>query len=178
MVMNNQKSRELQVITAFIAVFFIINLTLTGCTAMTKSNSKTDTDEPDPDVQIWSGEKGEFLDIDDLDDGTEDADQKSNVEASEDADQKSNVEASEDADQKSNVGASEDADQPEQNDYEDSSSAPSTTYNAGNGYDKYDEGYNAILDDDDYDWDRYENDDEYANGVDDALDEEEDDEGW
>ena len=42
MVMNNQKSRELQVITAFIAVFFIINLTLTGCTAMTKSNSKTD----------------------------------------------------------------------------------------------------------------------------------------
>ena len=33
----------------------------------------------------------------------------------------------------------------------------------------YDEGYNAIYEDEDYDWDRYQRDDDYASGVDDAM---------
>ncbi len=41
------------------------------------------------------------------------------------------------------------------------------TYNT---YDSYDEGYEDIYDNDDYDMDRYYNDDEYAAGVDDAMD--------
>lgn len=43
--------------------------------------------------------------------------------------------------------------------------------------DSYDEGYEDVYDDYDYDWDRYQNDDDYANGVDDAMDDEEE-EGW
>ena len=39
-----------------------------------------------------------------------------------------------------------------------------------NGWEAYDEGYDDIYFDDDYDWDRYYTDDEYANGVDDAMD--------
>lgn len=38
-------------------------------------------------------------------------------------------------------------------------------------YKSYDEGYEAVYDDDDYDWDRYNSDSDYAEGVDDALDE-------
>lgn len=38
--------------------------------------------------------------------------------------------------------------------------------------DSYDEGYNAIYEDDDYDWDRYWSDDDYAAGVDDAMEDE------
>lgn len=38
-------------------------------------------------------------------------------------------------------------------------------------YKSYDEGYEAVYDDDDYDWDRYNSDSDYADGVDDALDE-------
>ena len=38
-------------------------------------------------------------------------------------------------------------------------------------YDSYDEGYEDIYDNDDYDMDRYYNDDDYAAGVDDAMDE-------
>ena len=38
--------------------------------------------------------------------------------------------------------------------------------------DSYDDGYNAIYDDDDYDWDRYRRDDDYAAGVDDAMEDE------
>lgn len=39
--------------------------------------------------------------------------------------------------------------------------------------DSYDDGYNAVYEDDDYDWDRYRNDDDYAAGVDDAMEDEE-----
>lgn len=39
--------------------------------------------------------------------------------------------------------------------------------------DSYDDGYNAIYEDDDYDWDRYRSDDDYAAGVDDAMEDEE-----
>ena len=38
-------------------------------------------------------------------------------------------------------------------------------------YDSYDDGYDAIYDDDDYDEDRYDSDPDYAAGVDDAMDE-------
>ena len=38
--------------------------------------------------------------------------------------------------------------------------------------DSYDDGYNAIYEDDDYDWDRYRSDDDYASGVDDAMEDE------
>lgn len=38
-------------------------------------------------------------------------------------------------------------------------------------YRSYDDGYEAIYDDDDYDEDRYERDSGYADGVDDAMDE-------
>ena len=38
--------------------------------------------------------------------------------------------------------------------------------------DSYDGGYNAIYEDDDYDWDCYWSDDDYASGVDDAMEDE------
>ena len=38
--------------------------------------------------------------------------------------------------------------------------------------DSYDDGYNDIYEDDDYDWDRYENDDDYAAAVDHAMEDE------
>ena len=38
--------------------------------------------------------------------------------------------------------------------------------------DSYDDGYNAIYEDDDYDWDHYWSDDGYAAGVDDAMEDE------
>lgn len=38
--------------------------------------------------------------------------------------------------------------------------------------DSYDDGYNAIYEDDDYNWDRYRSDDDYADGVDDAMEDE------
>lgn len=40
-----------------------------------------------------------------------------------------------------------------------------------NSYDSYDEGYEDIYDNEDYDMDRYSYDDDYAAGVDDAMDE-------
>lgn len=54
------------------------------------------------------------------------------------------------------------------------------TYSSGSGsskkkqssMDSYDDGYNAIYEDDDYDWDRYQSDDDYAAGVDDAMEDE------
>lgn len=59
-----------------------------------------------------------------------------------------------------------------------SSSGKSSTKNTYK-YDSYDDGYEDIYFDDDYDWDRYLEDDDYANGVDDALeDEEEYGDGW
>ena len=44
------------------------------------------------------------------------------------------------------------------------SKSHSSTY-----HDNYDDGYNDIYEEDDYDWDRYQTDQEYANGVDDAM---------
>lgn len=38
-------------------------------------------------------------------------------------------------------------------------------------YESYDEGYEAIYEDEDYDDERYQNDPDYADGVDDAMDE-------
>lgn len=38
------------------------------------------------------------------------------------------------------------------------------------GWDSYDKGYEDVWLDDDYDWDRYQRDSDYANGVDDAMD--------
>lgn len=38
-------------------------------------------------------------------------------------------------------------------------------------YSSYDEGYDAVYEHDDYDWDRYWSDSDYANGVEDAMDE-------
>ena len=52
-----------------------------------------------------------------------------------------------------------------------SSSSTGNTYSYSNPYKSYDEGYEAVYDDGDYDWDRYNSDSEYAEGVDDALDE-------
>ena len=51
-----------------------------------------------------------------------------------------------------------------------SSSSSKKSYN-----NSYDEGYEDVYDNDDYDWDRYRTDRDYANGVDDAM---EDDEDW
>ena len=38
-----------------------------------------------------------------------------------------------------------------------------------NSYSAYDEGYEDVYDNDDYDWDRYWSDSDYADGVDDAM---------
>lgn len=43
--------------------------------------------------------------------------------------------------------------------------------------DDYDEGYNSVYEDEDYDLERYHNDSDYARGVDDAMDDCEDDFG-
>lgn len=43
--------------------------------------------------------------------------------------------------------------------------------NPGYNYDSYDDGYNSVVEDGDYDYDRYDSDDDYRDGVDDALDE-------
>ena len=53
------------------------------------------------------------------------------------------------------------------------SSSPSSysSSSSSSPYKSYDEGYEAVYDDDDYDWDRYNSDLDYADGVDDALDE-------
>ena len=40
-----------------------------------------------------------------------------------------------------------------------------------NTYDSYDDGYEDIYMDGDYDYDRYDRDSDYADGVDDAMDE-------
>ena len=48
--------------------------------------------------------------------------------------------------------------------------------NKSNPYASYDSGYDSIYDDGDYDWNRYQKDRDYADGVDDAM--EELDEDW
>ncbi len=55
-----------------------------------------------------------------------------------------------------------------------SSSGKSSGSSGKSYYDSYDDGYHDVLEDEDYDWDRYRDDSDYAAGVDDALDEE----GW
>lgn len=41
--------------------------------------------------------------------------------------------------------------------------------NSGSRWESYDAGYEDVYDNEDYDYDRYESDPEYANGVDDAM---------
>ena len=52
------------------------------------------------------------------------------------------------------------------------SSGSSSSKKNHSSMDSYDDGYNAVYEDDDYDWDRYRTDDEYAAGVDDAMEDE------
>lgn len=53
------------------------------------------------------------------------------------------------------------------------SSSGSTSSSSKNysSYDSYDEGYEDVYENEDYDWERYYSDDDYASGVDDAMDE-------
>ena len=53
-----------------------------------------------------------------------------------------------------------------------SKSSGSSSKKNQSSMDSYDDGYNAIYEDDDYDWDRYWSDDDYASGVDDAMEDE------
>lgn len=58
--------------------------------------------------------------------------------------------------------------------YSGKTSSSDTSYGTGKksySYNSYDDGYNAIYDDEDYDDDRYWRDSDYADGVDDAMDE-------
>lgn len=50
-----------------------------------------------------------------------------------------------------------------------SSSSSTKKSNSSSSWKSYDEGYDAIYEDDDYDWDRYWSDSDYADGVDDAM---------
>ena len=60
-----------------------------------------------------------------------------------------------------------------------SSSGSSSTKDNKRYEDTYDKGYEDVYEDDDYDLDRYNSDSDYANGVDDALDDlEEEGEEW
>ena len=52
------------------------------------------------------------------------------------------------------------------------SSGSSSSKKNHSSRDSYDDGYNAIYEDDDYDWERYQSDDDYAAGVDDAMEDE------
>lgn len=57
------------------------------------------------------------------------------------------------------------------NSHNTSSSTTNKKYNSNNSYD---DGYDDVYMEDDYDWDRYREDDDYASGVDDALEDMED----
>ena len=48
-------------------------------------------------------------------------------------------------------------------------SSSSSKYNSGYSYDSYDSGYDDVYMDGDYDQDRYDRDSDYADGVDDAI---------
>ena len=52
-----------------------------------------------------------------------------------------------------------------------SSGTKKSTTTKKSTYDSYDDGYDDIYMDDDYDYDRYDRDSDYADGVDDAMDE-------
>lgn len=56
-----------------------------------------------------------------------------------------------------------------------SNSTKKNTTTKKNTYESYDDGYDDIYMDGDYDYDRYESDSDYADGVDDAMDEFEED---
>ena len=47
----------------------------------------------------------------------------------------------------------------------------SSSKKSSSSYSSYDDGYDDVYEDDDYDWDRYWSDDDYADGVNDAMDE-------
>lgn len=51
-----------------------------------------------------------------------------------------------------------------------SSNKSSNSSKKSSRWDSYDKGYEDVWLDDDYDWDRYQNDKDYADGVDDAMD--------
>lgn len=50
------------------------------------------------------------------------------------------------------------------------SGSSSKKSSSSSSWKSYDEGYEAVYEDDDYDWDRYWSDSDYADGVDDAMD--------
>ncbi len=50
-----------------------------------------------------------------------------------------------------------------------SSSGSSSKKSSSSSWSSYDEGYDAVYEGDDYDWDRYWSDSDYADGVDDAM---------
>ena len=50
-----------------------------------------------------------------------------------------------------------------------SSSTKKSSSGSPSSWKSYDEGYEAVTEDDDYDWDRYWSDSDYADGVDDAM---------
>lgn len=52
-----------------------------------------------------------------------------------------------------------------------SSGSQSSSSKNYSSYDSYDEGYEDVYENEDYDWERYYSDDDYASGVDDAMDE-------
>ena len=52
-----------------------------------------------------------------------------------------------------------------------SSKSSSSKTSSKKSYNSYDDGYDDVYDNDDYDWDRYNSDSDYADGVDDAMDE-------
>ena len=52
-----------------------------------------------------------------------------------------------------------------------SGSHHSSSHSSGNPYDSYDKGYEDVYENGDYDDDLYNRDDDYADGVDDAMDE-------
>ena len=51
-----------------------------------------------------------------------------------------------------------------------SSTSKNSTSSKKDSYKSYDEGYEDVYENEDYDWDRYYSDDDYADGVDDAMD--------
>ncbi len=59
-----------------------------------------------------------------------------------------------------------------------SSSSKKSSSSSSSSWKSYDEGYDAIYEDDDYDWDRYWSDSDYADGVDDAWEDMEDEGDW
>ena len=57
-------------------------------------------------------------------------------------------------------------------------SSSNSKYNSSHSHDSYDSGYDDVYMDGDYDQDRYDRDDDYATGVDDAIEEDIEDGMW